>query len=200
MPRARWFVAGFLLTAAVVGGLLNERGPFDARSSLAYEQFLADVEAGRVERIAQWRDRLEAFLRGAARAQRSRRIAAHAQLVAARPHGDGGWEIVVVRHGRLCATVTTPPGADPRPAVDALLATAEEALPPTLPASAAHPEETDIVLRWLEQPDVRLIEVGEGWACPVRGAEAYRHRPGDGASPLAAALRRVSDGHAPSAA
>ncbi|NLE70684.1 MAG: DEDD exonuclease domain-containing protein [Actinomycetales bacterium] len=156
--------------------------------------------AERFEEAAEWRDRLEAFLRGAARAQRSRRIAAHAQLVAARPHGDGGWEIVVVRHGRLCATVTTPPGADPRPAVDALLATAEEAPPPTLPASAAHPEETDIVLRWLEQPDVRLIEVGEGWACPVRGAEAYRHRPGDGASPLAAALRRVSDGHAPSAA
>ena len=146
--------------------------------------------AERFEEAAEWRDRLDAFLRGAARAQRSRRIAHHAQVVAARPQEPGGWEVVVVRHGRLCATVTTPPGADPRPAIDALLATAEEAAPPTLPASAASPEETDLVLRWLEQPGVRLVEVGEGWACPVRGAEAYRNRP-DGPAGLAAALRRL---------
>ncbi len=147
--------------------------------------------AERFEEAAEWRDQLEAFLRGAARAQRSRRIAHHAQLVAARPQEPGGWEVVVVRHGRLCATVTTAPGADPRPAIDALLATAEDAAAPTLPASAASPEETDLVLRWLEQPGVRLVEVGEGWACPVRGAEAYRNRPGDG-SGLAAALRRLA--------
>lgn len=159
------------------------------------------TQAERFEEAAEWRDQLESFLRGAARAQRSRRIAGHPQLVAARPHGPGGWEVVVVRHGRLAATVTTPPGADPRPAIDALLATAEEAPPPTLPASSAHPEETDIVLRWLEQPGVRLIEVGEGWACPVRGAEAYRHRT-DGTTAIAAVLRRLatSDGGASSAA
>jgi DNA polymerase-3 subunit epsilon len=149
--------------------------------------------AERFEEAAEHRDRLEAFLRGAARAQRSRRIAAHAQIVAARAHEGGGWEVVVVRHGRLCATVTTPPGADPRPAVDALLATAEEAPAPTLPASAAHPEETDLVLRWLEQPGVRLIEVGEGWACPVRGAEAYRAGR-EGQAALAEAVRRLAGG------
>lgn len=149
--------------------------------------------AERFEEAAEWRDQLEAFLRGAARAQRSHRIAQHVQLVAARPAEPGGWEVVVVRHGRLCATVTTPPGADPRPAIDALLATAEDASPPTLPASAASPEETDLVLRWLEQPGVRLVEVGEGWACPVRGAEAYRSGKGDG-SALAAALRRLAEG------
>lgn len=147
--------------------------------------------AERFEEAAEWRDRLDAFLRGAARAQRSRRIARHAQIVAARPHERGAWEVVVVRHGRLCATVTTPPGADPRPTIEALLATAEEAATPTLPASAASPEETDLVLQWLEQPGVRLVEVGEGWACPVRGAEAYRNRGGDG-SGLAAALRRMA--------
>lgn len=147
--------------------------------------------AERFEEAAEWRDQLDAFLRGAARAQRSRRVAHHAQIVAARPHEPGGWEVVVVRHGRLCATVTTPPGADPRPAIDALLATAEEAVPPTLPASSASPEETDLVLRWLEQPGVRLVEVGEGWACPVRGAEAYRSRSGD-TTALAAALRQVA--------
>ncbi len=119
------------------------------------------------------RDRLDAYLRGAARAQRSERAARHAELVAARPH-EGGWELVVVRHGRLAATATTPGGVDPRPVIASLLATAEHVEPPCPPASGAHPEETELVLGWLEEPGVRLVEVAEGWACPVRGAESLR--------------------------
>src|SRR3990172_3541879 len=65
MPRARWFVVGFLLVAAVVGGVLNERGPFGAHSALAYDQFLADFQAGKVEQIVQWRDQLEVTEQGA---------------------------------------------------------------------------------------------------------------------------------------
>ena len=140
----------------------------------------------RFEEAASWRDRLGAFLRGASRAQRSARAAAHAELVAARPH-EGGWEVVVVRHGRLCATTTTPPGTDPRPAIAALRATAEDVPAPCAPATAAHPEETDLVLTWLEQPGVRLVDAGDGWACPVRGAEAYRD-PAATAAAVAAAL------------
>lgn len=59
MPRARWFVVGFLLIAAVAGGLLNARGPFGSHPALAYDQFLADFQAGKVEQITQWRDQLE---------------------------------------------------------------------------------------------------------------------------------------------
>lgn len=59
MPRARWFVIGFLLVAAVLGGLLNARGPFDAHPAIAYDEFLADFQAGRVEQIVQWRSQLE---------------------------------------------------------------------------------------------------------------------------------------------
>lgn len=145
--------------------------------------------AERFEEAAEWRDQLESFLRGAARAQRSRRIAAEPQIAAARADGVGGWELVVVRHGRLCATTTSTPGADPRAALAALLATAETPSAPCLPASSAHPEETEILLRWLEQPGVRLVEVGDGWACPVRGAEAYRE--GAGAA-VAAAVRTAT--------
>ncbi|MBC7290135.1 MAG: DEDD exonuclease domain-containing protein [Actinotalea sp.] len=139
----------------------------------------------RFEEAAAVRDRLEAFLRGAARAQRSRRLAAIPQLVAARRVDAGGWEVVVVRHGRLCATATSPPRADPRPVIDALVSTAEHVDPPALPAGRAHPEEVDLVLSWLEDDDVRLVEVGDGWACPVRGAEAYRVR---GTSPAVVAV------------
>lgn len=59
MPRARWFVIGFMVLAALAGGVLNERGPFGAHPSLAYGPFLADFEAGEVAEIVQWRDRLE---------------------------------------------------------------------------------------------------------------------------------------------
>ena len=145
--------------------------------------------AQRYEEAAQWRDQLAAFVRGTARAQRSRRAAANPQVVAARPAPNGGWEVVVMRHGRLCATATTPPGVDPRPAIDALLATAEPAPVPCLPASSAHPEETDLLLRWLEEPGVRLIEV-DSWSCPVRGAEAYRD-----ATSTAAMIAALSGGH-----
>ncbi len=67
MLRARWFVVGFLLIAAVVGGLLTARGPFDAHPALTYEQFLADVQAGRVGQITQWRDQLEVTDQGTLR-------------------------------------------------------------------------------------------------------------------------------------
>lgn len=134
------------------------------------------VAEERFEEAASWRDQLAAFLRGAARAQRSARIAAQAQLVAARRTDEGGWEVVVVRHGRLCATATTPPRTDPRPVIDSLVAAAEHVPAPVLPATSAHPEETDLVLRWLEEPGTRLVEVGAGWSCPVRGAEALREK------------------------
>lgn len=155
----------------------------------AHARRLADLAAEeRFEEAAAVRDRLEAFLRGAARAQRSRRLAALPQVVAARREEQGGWEVVVVRHGRLCATATTPPRADPRPTIDALVATAEQVDPAALPAGRAHPEEVDLVLAWLEQDGVRLVDLDEGWACPVRGAEAYRAR---GVSPARMAVTTV---------
>ncbi len=156
------------------------------------ERIAALVAQERFEEAAAWRDRLDAYLRGAARAQRSRRLSDHPQLAAARPY-DGGWELVVVRYGRLCATATTRRGEDPRSALSSLLATAEHVEPPCLPASAAHPEETDLVLAWLDQPGVRLVELTGGWSCPVRGAEAYR---ADGATAAAlAAVARLGPAH-----
>ncbi|KWX10429.1 endonuclease, partial [Carbonactinospora thermoautotrophica] len=92
------------------------------------------------------------------------------QLVAAAPAFDGGWEIAVVRYGRLAGATRVPPGAAPGPYLDAVLATAETVLPGPGPTPAASVEETECVLRWLEQPGVRLIEVDGTWCSPVHGA------------------------------
>jgi len=124
----------------------------------------------RFEEAGAVRDRLAAFVRGAAAAQRMDPLARIAELIAARPGPVGGWELVCVRHGRLAGSTRSPRGADPIPYVDALRASAEQVLAPHPPASAATPEETAVVLRWLESPGVRIVDVDGAWTCPVGGA------------------------------
>lgn len=130
--------------------------------------------AQRYEDAATHRDRLVAFIRAASRVQRLAPLAATREIVAARRADAGGWEVVVVRHGRLAATVLTPRGTDPMPYIEALKATGEQVTPPSSPALAAHPEETEKVLRWLESPGVRLVDVDGTWSCPLHGAGAVR--------------------------
>jgi DNA polymerase-3 subunit epsilon len=129
----------------------------------------------RYEDAAAQRDRLAAFVRAAARGQRLAALARCAQLVAARATADHGYEVAVVRHGRLAAAGTIPPGAAPRPYVDALIATAETVLSHEAgPTAYATAEEIECVLRWLEQPGTRLVEVDGAWACPAYGAGGQR--------------------------
>ncbi|WP_460707142.1 DEDD exonuclease domain-containing protein [Myceligenerans halotolerans] len=131
-------------------------------------------EAGEVTR------RLRTFVHGARRAQRLDPLARCAELVAARPAGlagapgePGGWEVVVVRHGRLAGTAVSARGQDPLEVVSAVRATAESVAAPIAPAPASHPEEADLILGWLDQPGVRLVVVEGELTCPVRGAAAH---------------------------
>ncbi|MGJ9411979.1 DEDD exonuclease domain-containing protein [Aeromicrobium sp. CF4.19] len=112
-------------------------------------------EHERYEDAARRRDRMAALLRGVDRTQRLRQLTEQPEIVAAAPRRDG-WEIHVVRHGRLCATGVMPHGTVPGPWVDALLATAETVAPGLGPTPAATAEETECVLRWLEQPGLRM--------------------------------------------
>jgi DNA polymerase-3 subunit epsilon len=152
----------------------------------------------RYEEAGEQRDRLAAFIRAAARCQRLTALAACAELVAARPGFDGGWELAVVRYGRLAAAGTVPPHTrtpgSVRPYVDAVIATAETVFPAPGPAGNASAEEMECVLRWLESPGVRLVELDGVWSCPVNGAEGMRQRIDRayaGPGPTAAAERRT---------
>ncbi len=130
--------------------------------------------AERFEDAATQRDRLTAFVRAVARLQRLSALTGVRQLVAARPTADRGWELAVVRSGRLVAAGTIPRGAHPAPYVDALIATAEtvSAGPGPLPAATA--EEVECVLRWLELPGTRLVRLEGVWASPAFGAARGR--------------------------
>jgi DNA polymerase III subunit epsilon len=127
----------------------------------------------RFEEAAVHRDRMTAFVRAAARAQRLAALAAVPQLVAARRAEVGGWEIHVVRHGRLAAAGTSPPGAHPMPYVEGLVATAETVLAAPPPTAAATPEEVECIQRWLDLPGTRLVDVDGVWVLPATGAGAF---------------------------
>ncbi len=130
--------------------------------------------AGRYEDAAVHRDRLVAFIRAAARRQQLGALARIEELVAALPDGAGGWELSVVRHGRLVASGRAPAGAAVRPYVAALQATAESVVRGPGPLPSAGAEEVECVLRWLESPGARLVEITQGWSSPAWGAAGQR--------------------------
>ncbi|MFK5583999.1 DEDD exonuclease domain-containing protein [Serinicoccus sp. LYQ131] len=133
------------------------------------------AEQERFEEAGTLRDRMLALVRAAARAQRLRPLLRTPHLVAARRREGGGWELVCVRFGRLAGSTVSPPGADPMPYVQALRDTAEVVVHDTSgTALPAHPQETELVLRWLESPGTRLVDLDGEWTCPVGGAGASR--------------------------
>ena len=144
--------------------------------------------AGRFEQAATVRDRAGTFARACARVQRLAGLTSVEHLVAARPDGTGGWQLAVVRRGRLVAAGVAVRGAAVRPYVAALVATAESVLPGVGPLPCATAEETERILHWLEEPGTRLVELDGEWSCPARGAgglgDLLEYRP-DPADPTA---------------
>jgi DNA polymerase-3 subunit epsilon len=127
----------------------------------------------RFEDAASFRDRLAAFLRGAARTQRLKALTRCPEVVAARREEDGRWAVHVVRHGRLAAAGVIPPGAHAGEWVQGLRAEAETVLAGPGPTPSATAEETEKILRWLESPGLRLVHVDGEWSCPVGGAAKH---------------------------
>ncbi|MGI8870828.1 MAG: DEDD exonuclease domain-containing protein [Mycobacteriales bacterium] len=126
--------------------------------------------AGRYEDAAVVRDRLAALIRAMVRLQRLSGLTRIERLVAAQPDGDGGWNLAVISRGRLVAAGSAPRGVAPRPCIDALVATCETVLPEPGPLPAATSEETESILRWLDQPGTRLVDTTDAWASPANGA------------------------------
>ncbi|GAA4398814.1 DEDD exonuclease domain-containing protein [Ornithinibacter aureus] len=134
------------------------------------------------------RDRLVALVRGTSRSQRLDPLARSRELVAARRTLLGGWEVICVRHGRLAGSTSSPRGADPMPYIEALRASAEVVAPALPPATAATAEESEKILRWLESPGVRIVDIDGVWTCPVGGAAPVRAE----LEPLESARREVA--------
>ncbi len=127
-------------------------------------------EQERFEDAGAVRDRLAALVRGVARSQRTAPLLRTPEIVAARRTPTGGWDIVCIRHGRLAGSTSAPRGADPMPYVEALRASAEVVAAPSVPGESALPDETEMLVRWLEEPGTRIVDIDGSWTCPVGGA------------------------------
>ncbi len=149
------------------------------------ERKLASLsETQRYEQAGVIRDRIATVVRACARMQRLSSLQSVAELVAARPDGDGGWELSVVRAGRLAAAGHAARGVAPWPVIEALRATAD-VVDESSPALA---EESECILRWLEEPGTRLADATDPWTMPAFGAgglRAYLAGSRDSANPFA---------------
>jgi DNA polymerase-3 subunit epsilon len=128
------------------------------------------VAAERFEEAVTHRDRLRALLSASARSQRLRALGGAAELVAARPTPAGGWEVAVIRHGRLAAAGLAARAVAPKPFIAALRAGADPVAPTPGGFPAASAEEAECILRWLDSPGVRLVHLDGVWASPRHGS------------------------------
>jgi DNA polymerase-3 subunit epsilon len=141
---------------------------------------LAKLSDGhRFEQAAVVRDRIATVVRACARMQRLAALRSVGEMVAARPDGAGGWEISVVRQGQLAAAGVVARGIAPWPAIESLCVTAAA----VEPGAVALTEETECILRWLEQPGTRLVRTSEAWMMPAFGAGGLRAFLGSGIAP-----------------
>ncbi len=164
-----------LVAAAWVGDVRPLVAPLQAKLARLSEQ-------QRFEQAGVVRDRIATVVRACARMQRLAGLRGVAEMVAARPDGDGGWELSVIRQGHLTAAGVALRGVPPWPVIDALLATADA----IEPGSVALTEETECILRWLEQPGTRLVRTSDAWAMPAFGAGGLRAFLGSDAARVAA--------------
>ncbi|TYP88385.1 DEDD exonuclease domain-containing protein [Blastococcus xanthinilyticus] len=126
----------------------------------------------RYEDAAVLRDRVAVLVRAVRRRQRLESLAAVPEMVLARPDGAGGWELSVVRLGRLAAAGIAPRGTTVRSVLTDLLATAETVAGADGELTTSV-DETELVLRWLEKPGTRLVQLSGTLASPAPGTGAY---------------------------
>lgn len=132
---------------------------------------IAELAAGnRYETAARLRDHAAAAIDVLWRGQRLSTLAAVTELVAARPDGDGGWHLAVIRGGQLAAAGVARRGIPPMPVVEAISAAAQAILPDPAPLGGALVEEVALIMRWLGQPGVRIVRAEPGWASPLGSA------------------------------
>ena len=129
----------------------------------------------RFEAATSRRDRLVTLVRALEKGQRLSALAAVPELVAAQLNARGtGWDLAVIRYGRLASAGVVGRGRPAQPVVDALLATAETVLPGDGPLFGAAPEETALLSRWLTAPNTRLGRIAHPWVEPA-GSAAVLH-------------------------
>lgn len=149
----------------------------DGRDDAPLHTVAAEIDAlagkERFENAARRRDQLAALIVGLGRSQRLAALAALPEVIGARPDGSRGWEIAVVRYGRLAAAGVARRGVAPMPVIDALRLGAQTVLPGAGPLRGATVEEVRLLHRWLTTGGTRLVASEPAWTEPARGAGSW---------------------------
>ena len=128
----------------------------------------------RFETAAEVRDAVGGVLHSTAGNSIRSSIRSIDEVVAAERREDGGWDLAVIRHGRLAAAGSSHRGVSPYPAIDALLLSAEFVAPHDPVTPLTTDEETDLLVSWLSNGTTRLVRSSAAWAQPAYGVEAAR--------------------------
>lgn len=134
----------------------------------------AAAGAGRYRRAAFLRDITADLILALDRRQRLGALAAIPQMQAAFPDGRGGWNLSIIRHGRLAASGRSPRGADAAHITGLLIDAAETVIPDDGPYRGAGQHELQVVHGWLMRDDVRIGPTDAAWASPAAGAGRWR--------------------------
>ncbi|WP_072806313.1 DEDD exonuclease domain-containing protein [Rhodococcoides yunnanense] len=149
-------------------------GTDDSALQAALSRVTQLAESELFESAARLRDRLAVLADMLARMHRLAAVAAIAELVVARRTAEGGWELAVIRHGRLTGAAVAPRRVHPMPVVDAITAAAETVVPDSTPLRGASPEEVGLIARWLDTDGVRIVRTTDGYFEPVHAAGSWK--------------------------
>lgn len=122
----------------------------------------------RFEEAAEVRNRLGAYVKGAARGERIRSFTKIPELIATFPR-ETTLEVILIRYGRLAGTVLTT-CANLDEAIAALKLIGERVKPDGSILPASSHEEVEVLLRYLEQEAVRIVEIDGEWSRSVFSA------------------------------
>ncbi|GAA4388430.1 DEDD exonuclease domain-containing protein [Tsukamurella soli] len=138
------------------------------------------VERELFESAARLRDRVAGLVAVLTRTHTLIGFARVAELTVAHPDGAGGWELSIIRHGRLAAAGVAPRGVPPMPVIARLRSAAEffggfdaaatDGLFPSDTLHGASPEEAALLRRWVLRPGTRIVDLDGEWSEPALGA------------------------------
>jgi len=131
------------------------------------------AEQERFEEAAELRNRLSSFIRGTARGQRIRSLTRVPHLIAALPLSPQSWEFVVIRYGRLAGTAQGT-SINYKDVIESLTLTADVVVDNGEILPASHHEEVEVLLRYLSQDGVRLVDLDGEWSLPTFGSGSAR--------------------------
>ena len=157
-------------------------GDLSSLHRLGTERMRRLASESRFETAAEVRDGLRAAVTTASRAEEVSALRAVPEIVALAPGFDTGWDLAVIRHGRLAGAGHVSARGNLSEALTALRSTAEWVpAPGPLPrATDSLPEETRLLAGWLKSAE--LVSAGSidgpGWSLPRSGANYHAQASG----------------------